>query len=252
MDYRIFIYSRREVKIIILGTVIGGLFQLICLRYLKKHPELLDNQNSEKLEPKEVQPEKPESFPTGGALVELVGAKVVINIAATLVYVAKKGALTGLVLSAAGILVKKIPQKAVSTVIRNALPVTHSDLEKGFIFVDGKKISLEKCDKTFEYLFSVLSDKEIPFEYKKKVSLKILMNHVDLQTTSGRLRFVFCIISILHIFAINDMSSYFIIIQNLIEAIKKGKISKRMARLIIRRLIRLNIAVDPELINAAS
>jgi hypothetical protein len=52
MDYRIFIFSRNELKIILVGTVIGGIFQLICWKYLKNHPELLNNENSEKLEPK--------------------------------------------------------------------------------------------------------------------------------------------------------------------------------------------------------
>lgn len=78
------------------------------------------------------------------------------------------------------------------------------------------------------------------------------MDHVDLPTTAERLRFAFCIISILHLLAINDMSSYFILIQNLIKAIKNGKISKRLARLIIRRFLRLNILVDPELIQVAT
>ena len=191
-----------------------------------------------------------------GALIEIAAAKIVVNVAATIVYIAKKGALTSMVITASGVFIKKVPKTAISTVIRNSLPTQHSDFEKGFkkgfILVDGKKISLDKCDQTFEYLFNVLTNKEIPFEYKKELSFKILMDHVDLQTTAGRLRFAFCIISILHIFAINDISSYFILIQNLIKAIKNGKISKRLARLIIRRLLRLNIAVDPELIQVAA
>lgn len=97
----------------------------------------------------------------------------------------------------------------------------------------------------------MLTNQEIPFEYKKELSFKILMNHVDLQTTAGHLRFAFCIISILHIFAINDSSSYFILIQNLIQAIKNVKISRRLARLIIKILLRLDIPVDPELIELA-
>jgi hypothetical protein len=255
MDYRIFIFSRNELKIILVGTVIGGIFQLICWKYLKNHPELLNNENSEKLEPKEIQPQKPglrRFFPRGGALVEVAGAKIVINVAATIVYIAKKGTLTATIITAGGVLLKKVPKTAVSTVIRNALPTQHADFEKGFILVDGKRIFLDKCDRTFEYLFNVLTNKEIPFEYKKELSFKILMDHVDLQTTPGRLRFAFCIISILHIFAITDTSSYFILIQNLIKAIKNGKISKRLARLIIRRLLRLKIAVDPELIQVAA
>ena len=135
-----------------------------------------------------------------------------------------------MIITASGVLIKKIPKTAISTVVRKSLPTAHSDFEKGFILVDDKD-KLDKCDRTFEYMFNVLTNKEIPFEYKKG--------------------FVFCIISILHIFAINDISSYFILIQNLIKAIKNGKISKRLARLIVRRLLRLNIALDPELIQEA-
>ena len=48
MDYRILIFSRKDLKIIIIGTVIGGVLQVICRKYLKDHPELLNNENSEK------------------------------------------------------------------------------------------------------------------------------------------------------------------------------------------------------------
>lgn len=78
------------------------------------------------------------------------------------------------------------------------------------------------------------------------------MNNVDLKTKAELIRFLFCIISILHIFSITDISSYFILIQSLINAIKNGKISERLARLIIRKLIRLGISIDPELIDAAA
>jgi len=40
--------------------------------------------------------------------------------------------------------------------------------------------------------------------------------------------------------------------QNLIKAVKDGKISKRLVRSIIRRLIKQGIQVDPELIDAAA
>lgn len=69
MDSRIFILSRNELKIIIsrnelkiiiVRTIIGGVFQLISWKYLKNHPELLNNENSEKSEPQEVQSKNPE------------------------------------------------------------------------------------------------------------------------------------------------------------------------------------------------
>ena len=68
------------------------------LKYLKNHPELLNSKNFEKLEPKELQPKKPglrRFFPRGGALIEIAGAN-----AATIVYIAKKGALTAMIITA--------------------------------------------------------------------------------------------------------------------------------------------------------
>lgn len=249
MDYQVFIFSRNDLKIVIVGTIIGGILQIICWKYLKNHPELLNNDNSEKLEPKK--PGLRRFFPRGGALVEIAGAKLVVNVATTIIFVAKKGAWISMFLTCSGVLIKNIPKNAISTILHNALPIRHSDLEKGYILVDGKKIVLKECDRTLEYMFQVLTNKDIAFEYKKKMSFKILMDHVDLRTTAGRIRFVFCIISISHVFALNDISSYFILMQNLIKAIKSGKISKRLARLIIRKLLRLNMAVDPELIKVA-
>jgi len=103
-------------------------------------------------------------------------------------------------------------------------------------------------------MFQVLSSLDIPFQEKEEWSLKILRDHLDLDlgTTSGRVHLIFCIISILYIFAIFDISSYFLMIKNLIKAIKDGKISKQLARLIIRRLRKLNIPIDPELIDAVA
>jgi hypothetical protein len=116
-----------------------------------------------------------------------------------------------------------------------------------------KKIVLNECDQPFKYIFQMLTDKEIPFEDRKKVSFKILIDHVDLKTAAGCIRFAFCIISIMHIFAINNnMSSYFMLMENLKEAVKSGKISRRLIRFIIRRLLRLNMLVDLDLVKAAA
>ena len=250
MNSRIFILSKTEVKILLAAGIIGGILQIVCWNYLKNHPELLEDDNSEKVKPK-----KPglRRFSTrGGAFVELTGAKLIINGATAMLYISKKGVLTTIFLVGSGIFIKKVPSKAISTVVRNALPVTHSGLEKGYILVDGKKIVLNKCDQSLKYLFQVLNNKDLTFKDKKDASFKILMEHVDLKTTAGRIRFVLCIFSILHILTLNDSSSYYALMQSLIEAIKSGKISKKLARLIIRKLRKLNVAIDPELIEVAS
>jgi len=161
--------------------------QIICRKYLKNNPELLDNENSKKLQPKKRGLRR--FFPRGGA-----GAKLVMNIGTVITYIAQKGTLTAILLTATGVVIKKIPANAVSRVVRNALPITHSDLEKNYILVDGKKISLDQCDQTFVYMFKVLSNPDIPFEEKKELSLKIVIDHLDLSTTSGRVRFILCIV----------------------------------------------------------
>lgn len=142
MYYQIFIFSKNEQKIIIGGTIIDGVLELICCKYLKNHPELLNNENFEKLKPKEIQPKKPglpRFFPGGGALVEIAAAKIVINVAASIVYIAKKKTLTAMILTASGVFVKKVPKTAISKVIPNSLPTQHSGFKKDFILVDGKK-----------------------------------------------------------------------------------------------------------------
>ena len=97
----------------------------------------------------------------GGALIEIVGVKIVINFIAIIIYITEKRELTGLTITASCIIIKKI--------------------------------SLDKCDWTFEYIFNILSNKKIPFEHKKQVSFKILMDHVyvDLETTTIGLIFTF-------------------------------------------------------------
>lgn len=143
------------------GTVIGGVLQLICWKYLTNHPELLKNESSEKLEPTEVQPKKPglrRFFSRGGALIEIAGDKIVINVAATLVYIAKKGTLTAMLITASSVLIQKVPKTAISTVIRNSLPTQHSDLEKGFTIIN---LSSSLNPELYERNSSNLSSKTI-------------------------------------------------------------------------------------------
>ena len=254
MAYRIFILSKNDLKIIIFGTVIGGIFQIICWKYLKNHPELLNNQN-----PVSKPKNRGLRTPRGGALVEVAGAKIVLNVIGIITFVAKKGTLTGIILATTGVIIKKVPITSVSKVlrkvVRGALPSTYSEWGKleevKFFIVDGEKIYPYQCNQNLKYLFKVLSDQKIPFSQKKQLTYSILMEHLDLKTPNGRLRFILCIITILHIFAINDVSNYYIMMQNLIKAVRKGRISKRLARLIIRRLQRRGVVVDPELIRIA-
>jgi hypothetical protein len=196
MNYKIFILSKGELKTIILATILGGFLQVLSVKYLKNHPELSNNQNPEKVKPdtniKSKNPLLRQYFPCGEALVSIAGYNIVINAITIITYIAKNGALTGAIIATGGIIVKKIPITAISTCVRGASPVNHSDMiKKQFLLVDENKISLNQCDSSLEYMLKILSDKSIPFKNKKEMSLKILMNYVDLKTPEGRIHFIF-------------------------------------------------------------
>jgi len=258
MTYQVLIFSKNDLKIIIIGTVFGGVLQFVCWKYLKNHPELLKNQNSKKVEPliKNKKPGLRRFLPRGGAFIEITGAKLVFNTAAVLNFIANKGAWTGLFLTSATVTLKKIPSTALTKYVRDALPHTHSDsgkLEtKQFTLVDGEKIYLDDCHQNFRYLFKMLRDQNISITDKKELTHKILIDYLDLKATCECLPFILCIVNILHVFAIQDASSYLIMTQNLIEAVKEGKIPKQLARVIIKKLINKECEVNPELMDVAS
>lgn len=65
---------------------------------------------------------------------------------------------------------------------------------------------------------------------------------------NGHVNFAICVTFILYILATQNISGYYIFIKNLIKAIKEGKISRKIARLIIRKLRAQGILIDPELL----
>jgi hypothetical protein len=185
-----------------------------------------------------------------------------LNVSGIIVFLAEKGKLAGFGIGAIALGVKKIPSTAVSTFVRKtchsvngALPTTHSNYEKEyFILVDGKKTflnELKECTPSYKYMFKVLMDKEIPFEEKQKTTVQIFKNHLDLGTMESKIKFLFCILTMLYIFYFHNMSAYLILMQNLIKAIKEGKISKRLARFLIKKLLKKGVNIDPELIDLA-
>ncbi len=229
-------FCRSDVRIIIFGTAIGGILQILSKRYLKNHPEFLKDS-----------PESKETPPRGGggAAGEIVAGKVLAQ--AILSFLAEHGLTAGLI-SSTGVVISQIPVTSISTYLRDAFPQNLPHVEKKkFILVDGKKIYLDQCDQNLKYLFKILEDETIPFEEKEKAAHSILTKYLNLKTLSGRRNFVLCIVFILYILATNHHSSFYIMMRSLIKAIREGKISKAMARLIVRRLRKKGILIDPEL-----
>ena len=88
-----------------------------------------------------------------------------------------------------------------------------------------------------------------PFEKKEEIAHSIFTKYLDLTTPAGRINFLLCILGIICLFSLISPSGLYILFQNLITAIKEEKISKAMARYIIRKLKQKNIPVDPELLD---
>lgn len=243
-----FFFCRNDVKLVIICTITGGILQVLAKQYLNSHPEFLKDAPVTKK--KYRQPRF--LSPRGGAIIEISGISIKVVAKVVLNFLAKKGLLAGLV-SGGGIVISKIPATAISTYLRDSFPQNLPDLEKKkFLLVGGEKIYLDQCDQNLEYLFKILEDETIPFEEKEKIARSILTKYLNLKTMTGRINFVLCIVFVLYILSNQNPSGFYILLKNLIKAIKEGRISKAIGRSIIRRLQKKGIAVDPELLDVVS
>lgn len=243
-----FFFCRNDVKLVIICTITGGILQVLAKQYLNSHPEFLKDAPVTKK--KYRQPRF--LSPRGGAIIEISGISIKVVAKVVLNFLAKKGLLAGLV-SGGGIVMSKIPATAISTYLRDSFPQNLPDLEKKkFLLVGGEKIYLDQCDQNLEYLFKILEDETIPFEEKEKIARSILTKYLNLKTMTGRINFVLCIVFVLYILSNQNPSGFYILLKNLIKAIKEGRISKAIGRSIIRRLQKKGIAVDPELLDVVS
>jgi len=250
--------DRKEIKIIVITTVTGAVLQVICRRYIKNHPEFFEekNGNIKKAKPgiknKNRNPRFRAFLPRGGAMIELSGISIKIIAKVAINFLAENGLLAGLV-TGSSVALSKIPTTAISTYLREAFAQNLPELErKKFILLDGEKIYLDQCDQNLEYLVTVLKDTTLLFEEKEKLTRSILTKYLNLKTADGRLNFVLCIVFILSVFSIQDMSSYHIILKNLIKAIKEGRILKIVGRAIIRKLKKRGLSVNPELLEVVN
>lgn len=248
---------RKEIRIIVITTVSGGVLQIICRRYIKNNPEILEKENGnlKETEPgiknKNRNPKFRGSFPRGGVVIRLSGISIKVVTTFVVKFLAKNGLLVGLV-TGSGVGLSGIPTSALSTYLREALPQNLPELErKKFILVDGEKVYLDLCDQNIEYLFAVLKDPTLAYEEKEKLARSILTKCLNLKTMNDRVNFVLCIVFMLYIFSTQDMSSYYIILKNLIKAIREGKISKVVGRAIIMKLRKRGLLIDPELLEVA-
>ena len=252
-----YILCRKETKLFVICTATGGLLQIFCRRYIKNHPEFLEEPKitltvedpSGKIE--QISNEITKDPIIRRIIKRLRGGQLGEKIAELLLKAlfkrfvkecAKIGLEAGFYLGL-GVVTAITPKKALAKIISNSLPQSLLD-KKSFVKMNGEKIYLENCDDAFRYMAAVLLDTKIPYSEKKEFVMSLLRINLD-KTTAQEL--VLCLIPILLLLSTENLSSYFLLLRNLIQAIKEGRISKKLARLIVRKLVKKGIMVDPEL-----
>lgn len=222
-------FGRSDVKIIIFSTITGGILQFLSKKYLANHPELLNGSKSK------------ETVPRGGALPASA-------IHAILAFLAEHGLTTGVV-SGFGIATAKLPITTISTIIRKSSVQNMSHLDKyQFVLRDGRILHIDQCDPSIKYLLEMLDDETIPFGDRKELALSILTKHLNLKTINGRRNFVLCIVFVLWTMSTKYGSNFHILMKSLIKAIREGRITRAMGRLIVRKLRKYGVLIDPELV----
>lgn len=239
--YQILIFNRIDFKVIFIGVSIGGIIQYFCWRYVKNNPQMFEEFENEKKPVKDKRSPSTPSIPYGGAIVEVTGIKIVINVGKLILLLSKHAAMIGFSTGAGFVVVKKFPIKQISRTVRS---LTRSS--KGVPIPVGDVDILKNCSN-WNYVINILSDKDIPYHDRRKKAFTILRHQLTIESKADVIRYITCLVSAFTLFTLlRDTSSVFLLMENLIKSVKEGKISKRLARLILRKLLRQGVEVDPE------
>ena len=166
------VFTKKQITYIVIGMAIGGFLQLICLQYLKRHPELLDKSNdhttnaTNKLNyhPKNGKPNIRKINVRDGEFISFtaISMKVVITLA-------NHGAWIRLVTSGFAFF-KSLPKNQLVSYIYTASPqnlkVKTLTLPENPI-VTGREVKWI-CSENLQYLFILLSADSVPFDLKSE------------------------------------------------------------------------------------
>lgn len=240
-----FLY-RKDVKIILISTITGAIFQILSKRYIQRHPEFF------KEAPK---PNQNQRFPRlvrfRGGYIEIAGFSIKIGQVVVIIIIkviAEKGVIIAF-LGSSGIVFVTLHAKQVSKYLQNALPQNLAYLEeKKYILIGNEKVYFDQSDHNLQYLLRMLKDHNIPFHEKQKIANLILKKYLNIKDIC----IILCIVLILYMLYIQSTSGYYILLQNMIEEIKNGKILKPIGRYILRQLKKKAINIDPQFIEVVN
>jgi hypothetical protein len=133
-----------------------------------------------------------------------------------------------------------------------ALPYTTTELISKKLAENAIRTAVmeieNQCGNTFHYLFQLLLNDKVPYEIKMKEAIKIIRT-LDWRSASATLT-IGCIVIMLAVLFALQSPGFYILIKAIIKAIREGKISRQVARLLIRKLMRnyKEIPIDPDLL----
>lgn len=269
----ILIFTDKDLRIILIGTVVGGIVQYACWKYVKSNPELFENLDDVDDEfakefAKEIAKETSKTrklfkricpfLPRGGGAGEKLVELFLKKLAKRLANKGVKDVVGGLL---AAVVVEKIPKrKAVSTILRYAAtklkdgsPITYTKWNELKYLSLPEMDPLSGCESSWNFILEILLNKDLPYSVREEKVKILVRQHLSFQTKADLVRFMACIVGIiLLLVTLKDNTSIFILMQSLLDAVKQGKIPKRIGRRIIRRLMRKNVLVDTELLEAVA
>ena len=230
-----------DVKFIIVTTTVGCVVQLGCRRYMKNHPEMFKDINKPNAN------KTPKIFsPRGGEFI-ITGVSTAAILKAVVAFLGEHGIVSAIITGAGGLMISKINVKALSQIISESSP--QNSPYPGLTSKDVANPPLNDCDASMKYLLDLLSDANIPFDEKRKMTRQIFTNYLNLNNTPGRIGFIIgCTVSILLILN-GQAANVHILMRTIIEAVREGSITKPIARTIVRRLMKNNVPIDPELLD---
>lgn len=260
------IVSRKDLVIIASWTASGIVLQIVCKRYLKyleKNPEISGNTNNLENPPQNLNSKR--KIPLiwlrnrGGQIFEIVGFKTIINLNPIITFVARKGALSFL----SGGLIRVfgpriVASKALSTWIYKGLPYSYSTEEmqkmeremKRWITADVGKDQI--IDNRWIYFFKFLGNPEIDYATKLEKANVFLKRQLNFNSKGERILFVLLLVFFFcGLFFLDVNNGFYALMEALLKALREGRLSKRIARAIIRKLKRKGIPVDEELVEIA-
>lgn len=284
----ILVFTEKDLKIIFIGTAVGIIVQYACWKYVKTNPELFENlENVDDVDDefaKEIAKEASKEIakktsktqkllkrirpflPRGGGLGEVLLKKIIQKIirrrlkklVKRLATDGVKEIFLGLV---AALAVDKIPKKkALSTILRytatklkDGSPITHTKWNKLKYLSRSEIDPLSGCESSWKFILEVLLNKDLPYSVREEKVKILVRQSCSFQTKADLVRFMACMVGIILLLgSLKEESGIFILMQSLLDAVKQGKISKRIARRIIRRLMRKNVLVDIELLEGVA